>query len=565
MPRKTATRTDRRRRYESKRNFSQSPEPPWQSTPAKTKRANRAPAQRRFVIQKHRARRLHYDLRLEIEGALASWAVPKGFPEKPGDRHLAIRVEDHPLDYGDFEGNIPQGNYGAGAVMLWDRGLYEVLEGDPAEAVKNGRLSIVFAGEKLRGSWLLVRTRASASAAADKEQWLLLKGKDNTWRISQRDDDRSVLSGRTLAEIAAENADESLNKPDARRQPKKTPRPSRKMVLAVADLPAARPDFVAPMKPTLATRLPEAGDWIFEIKFDGYRILAVKSTDEVRLFSRNEIDITREFPAIRDAVAALPADELVIDGEAVALLESGVPSFQRLQNYRSGGKDQPIYFYAFDLLNIHGHATGGLPLRQRKEMLEQLLAAAPEPVRFSASIQGDPESFLAQAERLGLEGLIAKQADSPYLPGRRTRTWLKMKVQQQQEFVIGGYTEPKGARSHFGAIIVGVYHGRDLHYVGRVGTGFNERSLRDAHRKFQPLKTKTCPFVNLPAARKRSFGGGLTRAEMKHCTWLKPKLVCQIRFSGWTDDDSLRHPVFLGFRDDKNPREVVREIATAAA
>lgn len=526
----------RKRRYESKRDFAASPEPSW------TKRKPAKTTGRTFVVHKHAARRLHYDLRLEIDGALASWAVPKGFPVQHGEKHLAVKVEDHPLDYGNFEGNIPAGNYGAGAVMLWDRGLYEVLEDDPAEAVRQGHLSIVFAGEKLTGHWILVRT----GKAAEKEQWLLIKGKENDWQISAADDDRSVLSGRSLNEIAATGENQE-NPSDA---------PS-----APTDLPPAKAAFISPMKPHLAAHLPRHGKWIYEIKFDGYRVVAVKSAGETRLFSRNHIDVSNDFPAVQDAVTSLPANELVLDGEVVALLESGIPSFQLLQNRRRPGRDlrNSLFYYAFDLLNLNGHQTSHLPLQQRKQLLQALLKHASAPLRFSAGIDTDAETFLSQAEELGLEGLIAKEADSRYQPGRRSRSWLKIKVHHQQEFVIGGYTRPKGTRSRFGSVIVGIYKERKLHYVARVGTGFDEKLLEEAYQKFQPLRTDSCPFVNLPTPRKRSFSGGLTATEMKTATWLKPKLVCEIRFSEWTDDDSIRHPVFLGFRDDKNAREVRRE------
>lgn len=542
----------RGRRYESKRNFSASPEPGWQRArrPAKAKEAGRL-----FVIQKHAARRLHYDLRLEMEGALVSWAVPKGLPMKHGEKHLAVKVEDHPLDYAEFEGNIPAGNYGAGSVMLWDRGLYEAVDADPARALKNGRLTIVLAGEKLRGAWTLVRTGIDG----DKENWLLLKGKENDLKLAPADDDRSVATGRSMAEIADES-----DKPKARRKP--PARAARRKEPAAAaelkNLPKKQPAFASPMKPTLSADLPRHGDWLYEIKFDGYRLIGVKDGDEVCLFSRNEKNVTATFPEIADALAALPVDKIVIDGEAVALNKSGISSFQLLQNRGRSKKERPpIFCYAFDLLNLEGKDTTKLPVEVRKHLLEELIDGQDDTLRFSAGIEAEPEFFLAQAEKLGLEGIIAKKMGSSYEIGRRSRSWLKIKVNQQQEFVIGGYTPPKGSRSKFGSVLVGLYEDGEFIYVARVGTGFNQKILEEAFKKFQPLRIDECPFSNLPASSRGQWGGGLTAAEMKRCTWLEPKLVCQIKFSEWTGDDSIRHPVFLGFRDDKSPQEVRREKA----
>jgi len=539
----------RARRYETKRNFSATPEPGWHSAPKKT-RGGAKTTGRTFVIQKHAARRLHYDLRLEVDGALVSWAVPKGLPMEHGEKHLAVKVEDHPLDYGKFEGNIPAGNYGAGSVMLWDRGAYEIVGDEPARALKKGRLHIVFAGEKIRGDWTLIRT---GDADSDKENWLLLKGKENELKLDPADEDRSISTGRSMEEIAAEAEKPARKKAAGNRRRAFAQRP------VLNDLPQAKTGFRAPMKPTLASDLPKGGDWLYEIKFDGYRVIAVKNGTETRLFSRNEKDVTATFPEIVEAVSRLPVDQVIIDGEAVALTKNGISSFQLLQNRGNAGLQRPpIYCYAFDLLHLEGRDTTGLPLTERKALLEELLRSGDDTLRFSAGIEAEPDFFLAQAEKLGLEGIIAKKVDSTYEVGRRSRSWLKIKIHQQQEFVVGGYTRPKGSRSRFGALLVGLYEDDDLEYVARVGTGFNEKKLEEAYQKFQKLKTDECPFNNLPANRHK-WGGGLSTAEMKECVWLRPEMVCQIKFSEWTGDHSLRHPVFLGFRDDKPARQVRRE------
>jgi bifunctional non-homologous end joining protein LigD len=510
--------------YQIKRRPATTPEPTWEDPPEPPAGGQG----RTFVIHKHAARRLHYDLRLEIAGALASWAVPKGLPMRPGQKHLAIQVEDHPLAYADFEGDIPEGNYGAGTVMIWDRGWFVTPHADPAAAIQQGHISLLLVGRKIRGPWSLVRT----PTADNPQSWLLIKGKDRPRGADQAD--------------AARTEDQRADAlpPDPLRH-----------------LPSAAPAFLSPMKPHLTQTLPFDGRWIYEIKFDGYRIQAVKDGGEAMLFSRNRRDLSRDFPAIRDAVARLPAGAAVIDGEVVALTGSGLSSFQLLQNRgRAGGPDAPpLFFYAFDLLNLERRDTTGLPLTQRKALLATLMQGQVDCLRLSADIETEPDLLLAKAKEMGLEGIIAKRPDSLYQPGRRSRSWLKIKLQYQQEFVIGGYTQPTGNRSHFGSILIGVYQGKRLRFVGRVGTGFDEKGLQEAHRRFQSLRTADPPFADFPPAGRSPFGGGLTARQIQRCVWLRPALVCQVRFSEWTEDGSIRHPVFLAFREDKLAREVHRE------
>lgn len=323
-------------------------------------------------------------------------------------------------------------------------------------------------------------------------------------------------------------------------------------------LPAARPAFVSPMKPSLSDELPaNPDDWLCEIKFDGIRTIAVKDGANVELYSRNRRKITGEYPEIRDAIAALPAGKAVLDGEVVALTAKGISSFQLLQNRNKG--NAPLCCYFVDILNLEGHDTTNLPLERRQEILATLLQNRTDPIRLSESIDADPETFLQQARKLGLEGMIAKKPGTPYRPGKRSRDWLKVKVVHQQEFVIGGFTPPKGSRKHFGSVLVGYYEKKKLIFAGKVGTGFSDRLLKQAAGRFGPLITGESPFESLPADRGRR-GAGLTPSDLKKCTWLKPNLVCEVKFSEWTTDGLLRQPVFLGFRDDKAPTAVTREV-----
>ena len=541
--------------YKRKREFSKTPEPKGKVKPRDAKALS-------FVIQKHDATRLHYDFRLEMDGVLKSWAVPKGIPTKRGDKRLAMHVEDHPLDYGGFEGTIPEGNYGAGTVMLWDHGAYEAVTGDAIEGYRKGKLHIRISGEKLNGEWTLVRMRSERG----KEPWLLIKSGEDMKPISAKRDDQSALSGKTMQEIATgrgrtwqSNRPTTTRRTTSRATKVRAPaRPVADPIAGLKSLPREPASFVPPMKALLVRNPPPRDGWSFEIKWDGYRTVAVKSNNRVRLFSRRHRDITHDFETVGRAVEALPQKNLVLDGEVVALDETGRPSFQLLQNFRQDHSTRALtlVYYIFDVLNYENRDLKKLPLNQRRSVLETVLAAAEDPIRPSGVLSGDPEELVEQARKNSIEGLIAKRISSIYEPDRRSGSWLKIKTVLEQEFVIGGYTEPKGSRENLGALLVGYYEGAHLVFASKVGTGFNTESLHSIYQRFQKVRTTVCPFVNLPTRGQN----GLSRAEMRRCTWLLPVLVCQVRFTEWTTDGGLRHPVFLGLRDDKRPNEVHREI-----
>ncbi|HEY2799467.1 MAG TPA: non-homologous end-joining DNA ligase [Chthoniobacterales bacterium] len=554
--------------YKRKRNFGVTSEP----SGAKKPRPKKVAGASRFVIQKHDASRLHYDFRLEMDGVLKSWAVPKGLPWKRGEKHLAVEVEDHPIDYEDFEGVIPQGNYGGGTVMVWDRGNYFVHGEKPLEALKEGRLHMVLEGEKAKGDWALIRTRSDGS----KNQWLLLKSDADGKPISKKRDDQSAKTGRTMKQIANDrDAEWESNRPaqseekDSARErirkavAEKMRAPKKKNKVAnnaLKSLPAAKPRFLEAMKPKLLETPPAKGDWIYELKFDGFRTLAIKDGKKVKLISRNENDLTQKFDAIAAAIAGLPCDECVIDGEVVALDEKGRSSFQLLQAREMEKKKTPLYDYVFDLLQLDGKSLTALPLTSRKELLQQLCANIGDPIRYSGEVGRDAASLLAEVKKLGLEGIIGKQADSAYEPGRRSGAWIKLKSLNEQEFVIGGYTPPGGSRKNFGALLVGYYDRKKLLFAGKVGTGFSSKLLASLHKKLKSEEREDCPFADLPSKQGGQWVQGITPAMMRKCTWVNSVFVCQIKFSEWTRDAKLRQPVFLGLREDKAAKDVKREV-----
>jgi bifunctional non-homologous end joining protein LigD len=581
--------------YKRKRDFGRTAEPTGKPLPKKVKGASR------FVIQKHAARRLHYDFRLEMEGVLKSWALPKGLPWKRGEKHLAVEVEDHPIEYEDFEGIIPEGQYGGGTVMVWDRGTYYVFGEQPLKSLREGKLHLVLDGKKAKGEWTLVRIRGREG---EKNQWLILKTGDDAKPISQKLDDQSVKTGRTMKQIAAERdaewesnrqVDESpASKFKARIREaikkkahdetagqahsptvasakagrlvdtKRGNRSGRSTVASLKDLPSAKPRFIEPMKAKLVETPPATGDWIYELKFDGIRLIALKREEKVSLLSRNQNDLSARFPEIVVAIKNLPARECVIDGEVVALDDQGRSSFQLLQALEMEGRKSPVYFYAFDLLQLDGKSLLNLPLEARKSVLEKLCRDAGDPIRYSGPIGTDAKILLEEVKRRGLEGIIGKLRNSVYEPGRRSGAWIKLKCVHEQEFVIGGYTPPQGARKHFGAILVGYYENKKkgdsrLVFAGKVGTGFDSKMLSLLHKKLRQEERDDCPFVDLPSNQNGQWVQGITPSMMKKMHWVNPKFVAQIKFAEWTRDGKLRAPVFVGLREDKKPTDVVQE------
>jgi len=570
--------------YKQKRDFKKTAEPAGKPLPKKVKGASR------FVIQKHAARRLHYDFRLEMERVLKSWALPKGLPWKRGEKHLAVEVEDHPIEYEDFEGVIPEGQYGGGTVMVWDRGTYYVYGEQPLKSLREGKLHLVLDGEKAKGEWTLVRIRGRDN---EKNQWLILKTGADAKPISKKLEDQSVKTQRTMKQIAEERDAEWESDRQADQNPTSQFKARIRQAMAardvvgrdrrarrappsgdargrlgsaaagsLPDLPAAKPRFIEPMKAKLVEKPPATDDWVYELKFDGIRLIAIKADKRVSLLSRNENELSGRFPAIVEAIKNLPAREFVIDGEVVALDDEGRSSFQLLQALQMEGRKSPVYFYAFDLLQLDGKSLLGLQLEARKKFLEELCAGAGDPIRYSGVIGGDAKRLLEEVERRGLEGLIGKQRNSVYEPDRRSGAWIKLKCVNEQEFVIGGYTPPQGARKHFGAILVGYYDNNKLVFAGKVGTGFTAKSLSILHKKLQKEARNDCPFVDLPSKQNGQWVQGITPSMMKKMHWVNPKFIAQIKFAEWTRDKKLRAPVFLGLRDDKRPTEVVREAST---
>ncbi|MGV3659433.1 MAG: non-homologous end-joining DNA ligase [Prosthecobacter sp.] len=541
-------------RYRQKRDFTLTPEPAGEG--GGKPRSKKKAAGRRFVIQKHDATRLHYDFRLELGGTLVSWAVPKGLPMKHGKKHLAVKVEDHPLSYFDFEGTIPKGQYGGGTVQVWDVGTYEPLSDHPTKELEGGKLHVVLKGRKLSGEWYLVRLR-------DEDQWLVIRGGEDHKALTKKKDSTSALSGRTLEQIANAKAGAVWNskekdedgglkkkvaKKAAARKKKEPPRLTKDDVT-----------FIEPMK-ARTVEDPPPGDWLYEVKLDGFRAMAYKEGQRVCLLSRTNNELTDKFPEVAAAMRRFGARRAIVDGEIVALDAEGRSSFQALQAYDLGQEKPPICFYVFDLVELQGKSLRQKTLEQRKAALKPLLPEGDNVIRWSPSLEGEAEMLLDMARKHGFEGLIGKKAASRYEAGQRSGSWIKLKVVAQQEFVIGGYTPPGGSRPYFGALLVGVYDKGKLRYAGKVGTGFDHELLKTLHARFKKIARKTCPFSDLPEERERRYGQAITASVMKQCHWVRPELVAQLKFQEWTRDGRLRQPVFMGLREDKAAEKVVREL-----
>jgi bifunctional non-homologous end joining protein LigD len=555
--------------YAAKRRFEKTPEP----APGAGK--SRFPPNY-FCVQRHDATRLHYDFRLEIDGVLKSWAVPKGPTLDPALKHFAAHVEDHPLEYGDFEGNIPKGNYGAGSVMLWDRGTFTLL-GDVGglEQIARGDLKFQLHGEKLTGDFALVHMKGRGKG----NDWLILKKRDASavagWDVEAHA--YSVLSGRTQAEIASnlparetkrETAGDTeriwATSPPAKRGAKAaaapaTPVPAKKnkAKLDLDSIKGARqaemPASLEPMLATLVDKPPRGEEWLYEVKWDGIRAVVFLDHEEVHISSRSGIRCERQYPELAVLPHQVAGQTAILDGEIAVLDEQGVSRFHLIQPRISNSdpnsiahlsRSTPVVFFAFDLIYLDGFDLRGVSLAKRRELLQTVVTPGGV-LRVSEFFPGAGEELLEAARGIGLEGVVAKHAASTY-ESRRSREWVKIKIVGEQEFAIAGFTAPQGDRDYFGALVLGVHDAGELHWVGNVGTGFDQKLLASLFAKLQPLITDTCPFAERPK-------------PDKGMTWVKPELVCQVKFANWTPDHRLRAPVFLGLRNDVSAREVARE------
>ncbi len=542
--------------YVKKRDFEKTPEPK-PAGPAQTK-----PEKRSFYVQRHDATRLHYDLRLEIGGALKSWAVPKGPSLDPAKKNLAMMVEDHPLEYGTFEGNIPKGNYGAGSVMLWDYGSLEILdEKPPEEQLERGDLKFRVEGQKLRGSFAIVRMKSRGKG----NEWLLIKKRDGEevegWDVEEHA--WSAKTGRSQDEIANNLPAKKPSKPSKGATPRarktaskkaaksKTPDEADPASVAGA-IESPMPRNVGPMMGSLSTKIPTGPNWIYEIKWDGVRALCYLENDAFRMISRNGNSFDRQYPELSVLPHYIQAETAIVDGEIAVLDEKGRSSFGLIQPriHQTDPnaiahlvRNTPVKLFAFDLLYLNGYDLRQSPLFERKRLLKTIVQPS-DKIQYSEHFEARGEEMLEAARAMGLEGVVAKDATSKY-ESRRSKSWLKIKVVGNQEFVICGFTH--GERDTFSSLVLGLYENNELVYVGNVGTGFNDKSLQMLHAKLTPLIREKSPFKKRPA---------LARGV----TWVDPELVCEVKFSEWTRDLKLRAPVFIGLRNDKRPEECVREV-----
>ena len=566
-------------KYRTMRDFHVTEEPSGSRNDAKkTKNKQALP----FVIQKHAASHLHYDFRLGWNGVLKSWAVAKGPSYYPGDRRLAVQVEDHPMEYGGFEGIIPKGQYGGGTVMVWDNGTWEPQAGheDIDAGLRDGSLKFVMHGTKMRGKWTLVRMNTRPAdkggrwSSSSKPNWLLIKehddferGKDDQAITDERQD--SVITGRTMDQIAANedhvwNSKETKSAKDGKawyRQEEKnpsTPRTPAKTTAAkttklnLSALPReSQPDFITPQLAMEATGPPAQNGWLHELKLDGYRIQARKDGNKVQMLTRKGLDWTHRMPQLAAELATLPVTHVTLDGEVVVLQANGTTSFADLQAAFNEHTPHTLTYFAFDLLHLEGHNTRRLPLIERKQLLATILKDAPDDVRLSEHLDTGGEAMFHHACELHAEGILSKRADAPYINGR-SRDWLKSKCLREQEFVIGGYSDSSEGDDRIGSLLLGYYEDGKLRYAGRTGTGFTQTTRRTLQSQLAAIQTVSTPFDHPPAEARRG------------AHWAKPKFVAQVRFATWTADNLVRQASFLGLREDKKASEVTREAPTVS-
>jgi bifunctional non-homologous end joining protein LigD len=554
--------------YRRKRDFSRTREPSGERTASPTR-----PGSLRFVIQKHAASHLHFDLRLELDGVMKSWAVPKGPSLDPSVKRLAMQVEDHPIDYNTFEGTIPQGEYGGGTVMLWDRGTYTADAASSAEddqdvvreGLRRGDLKITFHGERLHGSFALVRMKfARDNSSSAKPQWLLIKHRDEfaTDEDVVAENMTSVDTGRTMDEIAGgksrvwrSNREPKKQKAPADSPPKSRARGRRSSADVILSPARAASLALEPMYASIGRDVPGSG-WTFEPKYDGIRVLAYSTDDEVKLMTRNGKDKAKQFPEIVAALKKLASQtkrSLVLDGEIVALTGGDPARFQELQSrmhvkestvIERHSSSAPAALILFDILMDGDDVLLDEPWSVRRQRLEKRVSSrVTERLRLTESVEDEGKKMLDAARRQGWEGVIAKRVDSRYEPGTRSRNWLKLKIEFRQEFVVGGFTEPRNSREHIGAILLGYFDTDRFIYVGHTGGGFTRNGLEQMYKKLRPLERKTSPFVETPKTNEKAH-------------WVEPRIVVEVKFSEWTADRRLRQPIFLGIRDDKEPHEV---------
>lgn len=559
-------------KYKEKRSFNDTPEPEGGKPSAN---------ELRFVVQKHDAFRLHYDFRLEINGVLKSWAVPKGPSLNPEDKRLAMEVEDHPYDYKDFEGIIPKGNYGAGTVIVWDEGTYEPIEPftDKKSAERNlfkqwksGSIKVLLKGKKLKGEFALVKMKGSEDNA-----WLLIKHKDKyASEVDVTQQDKSVVSKKTLdqvekaaaqnvSEVAVEKSEKKTNAMKKASGKRKSPSTKKNIAAPKANQEierilksAPKANFPQSIKPMLAVLVDEPfdnDDWEFELKWDGYRALTYNTKTKTDIKSRNDKSYNKKFYPATEAMTDWGV-EGVFDGEIVAVNENGVPNFNQLQNWKSEANGQ-LQYYLFDILWYQGKNLMGLSLTERKAILESIIPKDDPVIKFSDSLNVAGTTLFKQVSKMNLEGIMAKRSSSPYIPGNRSKDWLKIKAQKRQEVVIGGYTRNEGSSKAFSSLLLGVFEGKKFKYVGKAGTGFKEKEQRELLQLFKPLIRKTSAFIEEPDVEKPSrFRPRPPKAEV---VWLKPELVCEVHYTEITPEGVFRHPAFIAMREDKKAVTVREE------